>query len=276
MSEHLINLREEDVITRKSQKEKIPVQYYQSFTDDLVTTQDQEYKLPDDYVWEHTNPGYRFLSKLLYMIVWVVSFCYCRLCHVTFKNRRVLKDYQNQGYFLYGNHTQPVGDVLTPRHISPFKSMYTLASPANLGLPILGPMLTMGGAIIVPDSWRKLREFDRIVKKRIDQKHGIMIYPEAHVWPYYTKIRPFPDSAFHYPVQQQAPSFCVTTTYQKRKFGSKPRRTVYIDGPFLPKANLNKKAQQEQLHQEIYNCMVKRSRSSTYEYIKYQKKGEEA
>ena len=57
------------------------------------------------------------------------------------------------------------------------------------------------------------------IKKRIEQKKCVVIYPEAHVWEYYTKIRPFPSTSFKFPVNCDVPAFCMTTTYYKRKFG---------------------------------------------------------
>ncbi len=44
------------------------------------------------------------------------------------------------------------------------------------------------------------------------------IFPEAHVWPYYTGIRPFGEAAFHYPVATGKPVYTMTVTYQRRRW----------------------------------------------------------
>ena len=117
-----------------------------------------------------------------------------------------------------------------------------------------------------------MKDFIKAVKQRADEKNCIVIYPEAHVWPYYTEIRPFPTTSFKFPVEANAKSFTLTTTYQKRKWGKKPKITVYVDGPFEIDEKLSKKENQEKLCNEIYECMKNRSKESTYEYIEYRRK----
>ena len=109
------------------------------------------------------------------------------------------------------------------------------------------------------------------VNQRYKEKNAIITYPEAHVWPYYTKIRPFPKTAFKFAVENNAPVFCTTTTYQKRKEGKKPKITIFVDGPFFVDEKLNKKENQEKLHSCVYNKMQERSANSNYEYIEYKK-----
>ena len=106
---------------------------------------------------------------------------------------------------------------------------------------------------------------DRIVRK----KQSITIYPEAHIWPYYTGIRNFKVVSFSYPVKFNRPAFCVTNTYQKIGKSSKIRMISYIDGPFYPDNNLNKKEAQNKLRDIIYEKMVERAKNSNIEVIKY-------
>ena len=106
------------------------------------------------------------------------------------------------------------------------------------------------------------------------EKKCVVIYPEAHVWPYYTGIRPFPASSFRFPVECGAPVFVMTTTYQKRKTGRTPKAKIYVDGPFWPDDSLKKKERQQHLRDQVYACMTERSKNSTYDYIRYVKEGE--
>ena len=103
-----------------------------------------------------------------------------------------------------------------------------------------------------------------------------MIYPEAHIWPFYTKIRPFTESSFRYPIQNKCPVMCFTNTYQKRKFGKKAKIVTYIDGPFYADSSLKRKAQKVELRNRVYEAMVERSRNNTLvlaTYIKKKNKG---
>ena len=251
-------------------KEKI--YYYKSYEQDFVESKNQNYKLKEDYKWINNNIFYRLCSKVLYFFAYIFGVFYCKfVLHVKVKNRRILKKYKKQGYFLYGNHTQPIGDVFIPAYICKSKRIYVVVSPANLGIPGIGPMLPMLGALPIPESIKSTKKLCEAIRERIKQKKCVVIYPEAHVWPYYTKIRPFSSTAFKFPVQCDVPAFSMTTTYYKRKFGKKPGIIVYIDGPFISNNRLTKKENEEKICKEIYKCMINRSNNSSYEYIKYKR-----
>lgn len=258
----------------KDKKQKPKIYYYKTYNDDFVKSKKQDYKIKQDYKWINNNFLYRVCSKILYFLAYIFSLLYCKfILHVSVKNRKVLKKYKGQGYFLYGNHTQPFGDVFIPAYVSR-KRIYTVVSQSNLGIPVIGKLLPMLGALPVPNTIKDSKKFLEAINKRIQQKNCVVVYPEAHVWPYYTDIRPFPTTSFKFPVQCNAPAFSMTTTYYKRKFGKKPGITIYIDGPFTPQNTLSKKENEKIICEEIYRCMLDRSKNSTYEYIKYKEENE--
>ena len=124
------------------------------------------------------------------------------------------------------------------------------------------------------------RAFNDAVDIRLKQKKVLVIYPEAHVWPYATKIRKFPagDRSFKYAVRNNLPIFTMTTTYHKRKDkkrGDLPRMDVYLDGPFYPDSKKSEDEKRAELSQKAYESMVKYSKKSTYEYFKYIKKSDQ-
>lgn len=255
--------------------EKHKINYYKTYSDDFVKSKKQDYKLPNNYKWIHTNIFYKIYSAILYKIAYIFGFFYCKFAlHVKVENRDVLKKHRKQGYFLYGNHTQPIGDVFMPTRLCKSKRIFVIASPSNLGVDGIGPFLPMIGILPIPDSIIKMKKLLQAVEQRIQQNKCVVIYPEAHVWPYYTKIRPFESTAFKFPIENNAKSFCMTTTYYKRKFGKKPGIKIYVDGPFISDDNLSKKQRQEYLSDKIYQCMKYRSKSSNYEYIEYKEENE--
>ncbi|MCD8326950.1 MAG: 1-acyl-sn-glycerol-3-phosphate acyltransferase [Lachnospiraceae bacterium] len=250
--------------------------YYREYTDDFVESRQQDETLPEDFVWLHENIFYRAAAAVLYGIAVIFSFFYSYFgLHIRVVGREKLKRCKGQGIFLYGNHTQPMGDAFAPAmYIFP-KRLYTVAGAANLGIPVLGKVLPMLGALIVPQSVAQMRSFLNAMKYHLEHGRCIIVYPEAHVWPYCGFVRPFPETSFRYPVQFGAPAYCMTTTYQKWRRGQKPRITTYIDGPFYPDQEMRKKEAQRKLHDEIAQCMRERSKASTYEYIRYVRKSEE-
>ena len=127
----------------------------------------------------------------------------------------------------------------------------------------------MWGAIPIPNTLCAVKNFNNAIAYRLNQNNPILFYPEAHLWPYYTKIRNFPSTAFKYPVKLNKPVYTFTTTYKYKKRGKKPKVEIYVDGPFYPNTNLPTKDAQQRLRDEAYNTMVKRSGYSNYEYVKY-------
>ena len=62
----------------------------------------------------------------------------------------------------------------------------------------------------------------------------------------------------------------MTNTYQSYgKNNDKVQIVTYIDGPFFPNPELSPQEQKQNLRDQIYNCMVDRSKNSNIEYIKY-------
>lgn len=184
-------------------------------------------------------------------------------------NKKLLKPYKKDGYFIYGNHTQDVADALIPSFVCRPKNVYVIVHPNNVSMPYLGKITPYLGAIPLPDDAAATKNFLSAVKTRLIEKCAICIYPEAHIWPYYTDIRPFTDASFRYPVKYKKPAFCFTNTYVKKKAGGKVKIITYVDGPFFANENLSAEEQRKEMRDKIYSAMKERSKNSNAEIIKY-------
>lgn len=253
--------------------EEREVRFYREFTDDFEETAQQNFQLPDDYQWVKTDLLSKILSGLIYFLAIVFSSVYCPLfLHMSVKGRRNLKGIKS-GFFIYGNHTQPLGDVFIPALTVLPRRIYTVVSPANYGIPVIGKILPYLGALPITDSVKGVKELSKAMEKRLKKFHPVVIYPEAHVWEYCTMIRPFPSTSFKFPVKIDVPAFSMTVTYRKSKLFKKPKMVVYLDGPFYGEGK-SAKERAENLHQKVYNTMVSRSKESDFEYISYRKSNE--
>ena len=243
-------------------KEK--VRYYESFTDDFEVSKNQNFTLSADYKWVRKDAFSRILSAVVYTLALIFSSVYCYLfLHMKVRGREKFKRVKG-GFFIYGNHTQPIGDVFIPALAVFPKRIYTVVSPANYGIPIIGKILPYLGALPTDGTLRGIRELKNAIEYRINNGNAIVIYPEAHVWEYYTKIRPFPETSFAFPMKLDCPAFAMTVTYKKSKFFKKPLMEVCIDGPFY--------GEKSKLHSEVFSAMQKRSKQSDFDYIEYRKK----
>lgn len=249
--------------------------YYESeLTDEFSTAQITAKKIDADYCYCHDSLFKKFTHIFWYRIIFTpLAYFYTKLAfsHKTVGKEK-FKEIKRTGYFMYGNHTQDIGDAFIPNMINLPQDNYVIVHPNNVSMPFLGRITPSLGALPLPDDLTAYRNFTKAVDRRIREGHTVVIYPEAHIWPYYTGIRPFSDDSFCYPVKLGVPAFCFTNTYQKRKFLKKPRIVTYIDGPFYPDKTLPAKEQRRELHDRIYAQMCERAKSSTVVYVQYIKK----
>ena len=255
--------------------------YYSSEEDDPIQTDEQkkkvEVRLPEGYEFIPRHWWTRAYSAALFRVFWVFGQWYERhYWKAKFYGREKLKAARGKGYVIYANHTNPFHDVFGPA-VAADRRIFTIISPVNLLVPGIGKMLPLIGGLPLGKTFEEKRAFNEAVDKRLAQKKCLVIYPEAHVWPYATTIRRFPagDKSFKYAVRNDLPVYTMTTTYHKRKdkkHGDLPRMDIYLDGPFYPDSNKNEEDNRAMLAEQAYNSMVKYSKKSTYEYFKYIKK----
>lgn len=183
--------------------------------------------------------------------------------------REKLKLHAKEGVFVYGNHTQPTADALIPTFISYPRWAHVVVHPNNVSMPILGRITPYMGALPLPDGLAAARNFTRAVSSCIEDGRPVFIYPEAHIWPYYTGIRPFTDNSFAYPVRCGAPVYCFTNTYKKRRSPKRARIITYVDGPFYPDGGLSPAAARRRLRDEVLECMERRAALSDRVLVEY-------
>lgn len=183
-----------------------------------------------------------------------------------------LKPYKKEAIFMYGNHTHPLCDTYFPAFANGYKDVYLICNPENVSVPVLGPITPSLGALPLPNDLEATKNFTNAIKYYVEKKKCIMIYPEAHIWPWYTKIRPFKDVSFRYPVDYNTKVFSLTNVYRKRKFSKRPRIITYIDGPFLVNKELSRIEARRDIRNQVYNQMVIRSKENNVEIWKYIRK----
>lgn len=255
--------------------------YYASEEDDPIKTDEQEKKvevgLPEGYEFIPKNSFVKLYSAMLFRIFKLFGQYYERgYWQAKFYGREKLKKARGKGYVIYANHTNPFHDVFGPA-LAADRRIFTIISPVNLKIPGIGKVLPYIGGLPLGKTKEEKKAFNDAVDERLKQKKVLVIYPEAHVWPYATKVRKFPagDRSFKYAVRNNLPIFTMTTTYHKRKDkkrGDLPRMDVYIDGPFWPDVALSEDENRAKLAKEAYDSMVKYSKKSSYEYFQYRPK----
>lgn len=250
------------------------IYYKDELNDEFSPTTKTSRKIDENYKYIHKNPLWNLCSFLLQNIISVpIKVLYSKIkFKIQYIGKEKLRPYKNQGYFIYANHTQPFADTFIPSNPIYPKRNYFIVNPANVSLRPFRTIVEMLGAIPTPSNKIAMKNFLDAIEKKINSNSAIIIYPEAHIWPYYTKIRPFKSVSFKYPIQFEKATFCMTNTYQSYgKNNDKIKIVTYIDGPFFPNKDLSIKEQKQDLRDKVYNTMVERSKNSNIEHIKYMK-----
>ena len=250
-------------------KNKKIIYYSNELEDEFAGDNISPITIDENYIYNHNNPLWNICSYLLQNILSMpIKYLYAKIkFSIRFYGKEKLKECKKRGYFIYANHTQVFADTFIPSLANYPKRNYFIVNPENVSMKGLKTLVTMLGAVPIPGNIKASKNFLLIIQKIIKRNNSITIYPEAHIWPYYTKVRPFKNVSFKYPVALNTPIYVLTNTYHNKK--GKVVIRSYIDGPFLPNPNLNKKDAQEELRNIVYNKMCERSNLSTYEKIEY-------
>lgn len=213
---------------------------------------------------------YRFLKFIVYRVaVTPVAFLYCRMkFRLRIVGREKLKG--QRGYFLYGNHTQAPADGFLSA-VVPFPTeTHVLVNSDNVALPGTRTLMQMLGALPIPTARDGFPTFEAAVRHHIEKGRCVVVFPEAHIWPYATVIRPFTAVSCRYPVALSTPSFTFTVTYRASKRG-KPRMVVFVDGPFFGEGD-TRKEQQQSLREKLLAAMKSRAETpENHAFIRYER-----
>lgn len=248
--------------------------YYSDLeTDDFAGTHIKKRQIGKDYKYFPKNPFRLIWRFFFYRVIAIpVVFLLQKITfHEKYVGREKMKPYRKNGFFMYGNHTRLMGDAFCPQLICHPKKSCVLVNPDAVSIPFVRFIVEDLGGFPLPsaDGTDGLKHFLNAMKKHAQKNHIVAIYPEARIWPLYTGVRPFSDSSFRFPAQENKPMFTYTTTYHKRKHGDKIKTVVYIDGPFFPKAELSVKENQKYLRDIAFATMTERSKLSTYSFNDY-------
>ena len=142
-------------------------------------------------------------------------------------------------------------------------------------------LVMMLGAIPIPGDVNGLRKFVDAVKKRARDGGCVTVYPEAHIWPYHTGIRPFAATSFAYPAELGLPVAAMTVTYRKRtgplRFNKTPGHTVTVSDPIYAPAGMTVRETQRFYYDRVRGFMTAcAARKDNYTYVRYEQSREAA
>ncbi|MFA5481343.1 MAG: lysophospholipid acyltransferase family protein [Bacilli bacterium] len=261
---------------KKTNPKKV-IYYRDLLNDDFAGTKINRKNLDENFVYVHRNIFWQIASFFVYYFFALpILFITCKLAlGVKVINRRAIKKVKNSGYFIYGNHTQIMDAFITQVLITRLRKTFIIADPDAVSIPGIRALVMMLGCLPLPSTVGGTRKFLEAIKYHIEKKKAILIFPEAHIWPYATLIRPFSSSSFRYPATLGAPVVPIVTTYQARrgifKKCLRPRMVVTVGEPIFPNLTLSLKEMMQDLRDQTYNFMLEHSsKPGNVEYYRYE------
>ncbi len=262
-------------------KPKKTVIYHDALNDDFAGTNIKQKPFPKKFKYIHPhNPVWFLFSALLYYVIAVpLFFLVSKIGYgVKVKGRKNLRRLRLRGCFFYGNHTQISDAWNVQAHIAWGKRSFIVANPDAISIPFVRWIVMMLGCLPVPDEPHH-KDFVEAVGYHIKKRHGVIIYPEAHIWPYSTHIRPYDDQSFVYPATLGAPVVALCTTYRAPLlFPNRrpPRMTIHVSQPIYPDMEKSLPERKKELRDRVYEFMLDYScEDENVEYIRYVKAKEE-
>jgi 1-acyl-sn-glycerol-3-phosphate acyltransferase len=252
--------------------------YYQDeLNDDFANTNINAKKITADYRYSITNVWARLGSfLLLYLIaIPVINLLNWFRFGIRIHGRGHLRGIKT-GYVLYGNHTHHYDAFIPQAIICRPRKTYIIAHPDAVSIPFI-KYLTKGlGAWPLPDTVKGSMRFLDAISAALKKKRVIAVYPEAHIWPYYTKIRPYLPTSFQYASRNNVPAVPMVTTYRRPKGWfkeyRKPLMDIHIGAPIYPLASLSVKENAIRLHGQTMAFMneyaSRPDNVAFYEYVK--------
>ena len=258
-------------MSRKKDWEKTKTIYWSDeLNDDFDETLGERPEVPSNY---HYLRRFHVSSWLAYyFFAKPIMGIYCLFHGIRVKNKEVLKKLKHTGYFLYSNHVAITDVFKFACFAIPFKRVNIIGYSDALSLKMIRPLMRALGYLPIPSDIDNLKKMKEAIQALVNKKEIVLIYPEAHIWPYYTKIRNFKDVSFSYPAEMNKPVLPAVTIW-RGKPNKKPKQTIVFGKPIYPNPELTPLENKKYLHEECLLQMKEiASKYEQVEYIKYIKK----
>lgn len=244
--------------------------YSDPLNDDFAGNNIKRRPLPENYRYERNGHVWHFLRFTVYRLVAkpIVFIVLKTVWRQRFENKKVLRS-AGGGYYVYANHTGGVLDAFCPNSAGR-KSNSIVVGPDAMSIKGLNSILYLLGAIPMGSTIHQMADMKRCIKNRVARGECVTVYPEGHIWPYYTKIRSFADDSFMFPAADGKPVYTFTNCYTRGRLIKYPKVVTYVDGPFIAPEGTSPRAARRYLRDECLRVMRARAgQYSDYAFAEY-------
>lgn len=212
---------------------------------------------------------------LYYFVAFPILWAFLRICGVQIKDKKNIKALKSQGFFVFGNHTNPIDAFVVQVAITFPKRTYIVCQSNTQKIPFLKHLTKSLGALPIGQTFLAQKNFDKATKHVLAKKSAIVVFPEAHIWPHYTGVRPLNFSSFKLASKNKMPIVPIAVTYRKSRFSPRPKTTIFVGTPVFFDTNLSINQNAKIYFEHTFNFLKTKTSQQNYlfhRYIKVQKK----
>ncbi len=224
--------------------------------------------LPTPFAY-HVDEHYRFVNRslpfrlgsnlLFYGIAVPVLSIASRLVFglkiIGKKNLRYIKG----GAVTVTNHVHLLDSPMVACTLFPRKPLFA-SLKSNFEIPVVRRLVRILGGVPIPESPKALGAFMEAMRAQLQRGRIVHFYPEASLWPWHDKLRPFKNGAFHLAVKSGVPIVPMVFTFRKpgwlvSKLRKKPLVTLTIGAPEYPAQSGSERSRVDGMREAVEGSM---------------------
>ena len=199
-----------------------------------------------------------FMSKFLRLLVIPLLFVINRaFWGLKIKDIKNLKSLRRRGAITVANHVHSMDATFVSIGTYP-RNMNFSSIKSNFEIPFVRWIVRILGGFPIPENTAGMMKFTKDIGKALKRGRLIHFYPEAALWPYHKKLRPFKNGAFRFAVQFDAPVLPSVIVFKERKLRKPAARLIILEPVEPPDKSLGSmKKRTEILRDLTYEKMNK-------------------
>ncbi|MDP2892086.1 MAG: glycosyltransferase [Bacillota bacterium] len=218
------------------------------------------YKVGENFRFVNRNFFFKLGSTALYLFAILVLTVITKLIFGLKiegqKNLRHLKS----GAITVANHVHILDGPMVACMLFPRKA-YMASLKTNFEIPFIRWLVRLLGGVPIPETPKALRAFMTSMSQELKKGRLVHFYPETALWPWYDKLRPFKNGAFHLAVESEVPVVPMVFKFREprwlaKKIRKKPVVTLVVGKPVYPGGSGSQKERMEALRETTHEHMA--------------------
>ena len=221
-----------------------------------------DFKIDENYKYVPKSKIFNFFSNLLYygVAIPILFFLTKIIYDLKIEGRENVQKVEG-GAISVSNHVLILDCAMVGLALDE-KRVYYTTREESFKIPSVRKLIKLLRAIPIPHEMKNKPYFKKALSDILKDNGFVHFYPEAALWPYYTKIRNFKSGAFYFAVENNVSILPMVFTFRRpngfrRIFKKKSDVTLTILEPIKPEIQKDKKQEIEKLKENVYKAMQK-------------------